>query len=346
MRKEHLLKNILITGGFGFLGTTLTEYLLADPEKKVHVVDDLSTSPVDLEYFLKEVGRPANLTFDICTIQEYFAKKNVGSFDEVYHLASPVGPAGVLLHAGNMVRNIVTDCYLLIDYCIDAGAKLLDVSTSEVYGGGQDGYCPESTPKIIQPEVTVRLEYAVGKLAAEMAISNTCKVKKLNATIVRPFNISGPRQSPRGGFVLPRFIRQADKGLPITVFDDGSAVRAFTHVADMAKGLVLAMAKGGRGEAYNIGNPDNRTTILQLAEKVIKTLGSGSRIAFVDPKKIYGPLYEGANDKYPDSAKATAELGWVPELGIERVIEDAYEDYRRQKAAGALKEDIAQEQIV
>jgi UDP-glucose 4-epimerase len=337
------LKNILVTGGFGFLGTTLLEFLLNDAGYKVHVVDDLSTSPVNLDYFLKEIHSPANLTFDICTIQEYFLKKKIPVFDGVYHLASPVGPAGVLRHAGNMVRNIVTDCYLLVDYCVETGAKLLDVSTSEIYGGGQGGYCPESTPKIIQPDVTVRLEYAVGKLAAETAIVNTCKVKNLNATIVRPFNISGPRQSPKGGFVLPRFIRQADKRMPITVFDDGQAIRAFTHVQDMARGILLAMAKGGRGVAYNIGNPNNRTTILELAEKVIETIGSKSKIAFVDPKKIYGPLYEGANDKYPDSSKATAELGWVPELGIERVIKDAYEDYKKQKDAGVLQEEATPE---
>ena len=82
----------------------------------------------------------------------------------------------------------------------------------------------------------MRLEYAIGKLAAEIAIINTTRVKGLYATIVRPFNVAGPRQSPKGGFVLPRFIQQIESGKPLTVFGDGSAVRAFTHVKDMIEG--------------------------------------------------------------------------------------------------------------
>jgi UDP-glucose 4-epimerase len=331
------MKKILITGGFGFLGTTLTEDLLKEKNNIVHVVDDLSTSPVILEDYLGLIGNPKNLTYDICTIDEYFKRNNVPVYNEIFHLASPVGPAGVLKHAGNMVRDVVRDNYTLMDYCLKNNCKLLDVSTSEVYGGGVEGYCSEETSKVVPAKTTIRLEYAIAKLAAETALINTCTVTKLQAIIVRPFNISGPRQSPLGGFVLPRFIQLADAGKPITVFGKGNQIRAFTHVKDMVDGIILAAENGKTGVAYNLGNVKNKTTILDMAQRVKRILKSKSEIIFVDPKTIYGPLYEEANDKFPDATKAEMELGWVAKYSIDETISDAYTEYKRQVNAGTLK---------
>lgn len=331
------MKKILITGGFGFLGTTLTEELLKVKGNLIHVVDDLSTSPVILEDFLSVIGNPQNLTYDICTIDEYFKRDSVPVYNEIFHLASPVGPAGVLKHAGNMVGDVVRDNYTIMDYCVINNCKMLDVSTSEVYGGGVEGYCSEETSKVVPPKTTVRLEYAIAKLAAETALINTCSVKDLHAIIVRPFNISGPRQSPLGGFVLPRFIQLADAAKPITVFGQGNQIRAFTHVKDMVDGIMRAMEKGKNGIAYNLGNVRNKTTILDLAQRVKRILKSKSEIVFVDPKKIYGPLYEEANDKFPDATKAEMELGWIPKYSIDETISDAYKEYKRQVKAGTLK---------
>ena len=325
------------------MGTHLVERLIEEPDSQLHVVDNLSTSPVRLEYFLDTIGRPRRLTYDICSVVKHFASEKLPKYDEIYHLASPVGPVGVLKHAGNMVREVVADCYTIIDYCVETGAKFLDVSTSEIYGGGQEGYCPESTPKIVPPETTVRLEYAIAKLAAETAIINTCRVTDLHAVIVRPFNVAGPRQSPVGGFVLPRFIQLANAGKPLTVFGDGSAIRAFTHVKDMIEGIFLAMSSGNVAEAYNIGNPDNKISILDFAKKVLDVLESDSDIAFVDPKALYGALFESANDKYPDNRKAVNELGWQPKFDIDTVIRDAHEDFLAQKQAGVLKVDVGNE---
>jgi UDP-glucose 4-epimerase len=333
------MKNILVTGGFGFIGTTLVELLLEESGNHVHVVDDMSSSPVIIEDFIGQLGQPSRLTYDVTSVAEFFQQADgAGDWEQIYHLASPVGPAGVLQHAGRMVHDVVRDAYLIIDYCLARGVKFVDVSTSEVYGGGQSGYCPESTPKIVPAKTTVRLEYAIAKLAAETAIINLCATKSLRCSIIRPFNVAGPRQSPRGGFVLPRFIQQASSGKPITVFGDGAAVRAFTHVRDMARGIILGMEKGRDGEAYNIGNPANKTNILDLAKRVKRVLKSESEIVFVDPKTVYGPLYEEANDKYPDSQRATSELGWIPEYGIDMTIEDAFEEYNRQRDSGNVKD--------
>ena len=165
------------------------------------------------------------------------------------------------------------------------------------------------------PQVTVRLEYAVGKLAAEISLVNTTRVTPLHATIVRPFNVAGPRQSGKGGFVLPRFISQALANQPLTVYGDGSMIRAFTHVQDIVRGTMLVMEKGRNGEAYNMGNPANKTSILDLAERVVRVTNSSSKISFVNPKELFGPLFEEANDKYPDADRAINELSGTRSTG-------------------------------
>lgn len=300
----------------------------------------MSSSPVILDHFLESLSDKDNLSYEIISIKDYFHKGFSDKWDEIYHLASPVGPAGVLEHSGNMVRDVIEDAYLLIDYSILNNTRLVDISSSEIYGGGQSGYCPESTPKIVPPKTSVRLEYAIAKLAAETAIINNCRTNNLNASIVRPFNVAGPRQSPKGGFVLPRFIQQATQNLPLTVFGDGSALRAFTHVEDMAEGIICTMNKGKNGEAYNIGNPKNKTSIGELALLVKSILNSSSEIVNLDGKEIYGPQYEEANDKFPDAEKAKKELSWEAKYDIDTVITDATDDYFYRLEAGVVKDTI------
>lgn len=316
------MKHILVTGGFGFLGGHLIEELLNDKNNHVHVVDNLSTSPLPLEYLLSLIENKKNLTYDIQDLHEYRSKQK---YDEIYHLASVVGPVGILNHSGNIVKSICRDTYYVINLAISTNTKLLNVSTSEVYGGGREGLCSEDMPTIIQSNVTIRLEYAVAKLAAEIAITNLINTSSLKAIIARPFNISGPRQSGKAGFVLPRFIIQAMNNEPLTVFNKGNQVRAFTHVKDTVLGLINAMKYGRIGEKYNIGNKDNRTSILQLAKEVIKFINSNSEIIFVDPKTIYGEYYTEANDKYPEDTKAKMEIEWLPLYDIKKVIEDTYD---------------------
>jgi nucleoside-diphosphate-sugar epimerase len=320
-------KHILVTGGFGFLGSHLVERLLTDEDARVHVVDNLSTSPINHEAYVRRVANP-RLSHDILSVEQYHARGNFPTFQEIYHLASPVGPVGVLQHAGKITKSITDDTYRVLEIAQLTGARLCDVSTSEIYGGGRDGYCSENDAKIITPKVSVRLEYAVAKLACEIALVNTVKVSDLFAVIIRPFNIAGPRQSGKGGFVLPRFIQQCLKNEPLTVYGDGKMIRAFTHVVDVADGIVRALRRGRRGEAYNIGNPANKISILDLAQRTVRIAESQSRIDLVDPKQLFGPLFEEANDKFPDSDKATNELGWHPRFDLDTVVRDTVEYIR------------------
>ncbi len=318
------MKRILVTGGFGFLGSHLVELLLGDTDNSVHVIDNLSTNPVPIDDLLKESDSFARLRHSVIDVQGFCKSWRGERYEEIYHLASVVGPAGVLPHAGRIAMSIVNDTIAVANLAMSCGAKLVDVSTSEVYGGGQDGFCSETMSKIVPAKSSARLEYAVGKLAAETAILNLCETQGLEVRIVRPFNVSGPRQSGKGGFVLPRFIGQAMAEVDITVFGDGRQIRAFTHVKDMVAGIVSAMRKGEKGGVYNLGNPANRCSILELAGEVQRITGARSRIAFVDPRSVYGPLYEEANNKFPDASKAMAELGWSPRYGREQAIKDTF----------------------
>jgi len=343
------MKKILVTGGFGFIGTTLVERLMrSDDEVHVHIIDDLSSSPVSIPDYMDRLYKGnifSQCTFDIVSVRDYFTINLPDSeqfpYDEIYHLASPVGPASVIKQGGKMVGEVVRDIHLIIDYCVKHGAKLLDVSTSEVYGGGdKDGLCSEDTPKIFQPKVNMRMEYAVAKFAAEISIMNSCKVSGLNAVIIRPFNVAGPRQSVFGGFVVPRFVQQACNDLPYTIFGDGTDIRSFTHVKDIADGMILAMYAGESGAVYNLGNPHNKTNITDLAHLINSVLGVDNKLSYIDPKTIYGDFYEKAHDKYPDSTKAMSELGWTPTLSTKQIIKDYYTEYKRQLSVGVLIQSV------
>lgn len=322
--------NILVTGGFGFIGGHLIDYLTSiKPTNHIFVVDNLSSNPIPLDNLMKELGKRENLTYSISSIEEFYTRGNKTKWDQIYHLASIVGPVGVLPHAGKIVKSIVDDTYYLADIALKCGARLVDVSTSEVYGGGQEGYCNEDFAKIVPAKTTIRLEYAVAKLAAETALINMAKTISLDVVIVRPFNVSGPRQSGKGGFVLPRFISMAIRNQPLTVFGIGNQIRAFMHIKDMVWGIVNAMKYGKSSAAYNLGNHKNKISIGELADLVINITKSKSGKVFVDPKQIYGPFFEESNDKYPDASLAMKELFWNPQLSIESVINDTYNYMKR-----------------
>ena len=157
-------------------------------------------------------------------------------------------------------------------------------------------------------------------------MSNTAKVSDLQYQIIRPFNISGARQLKDGGFVLPTFVKQSLIENDITVFNDGKQIRAFTHVTDIVNGIYLT-SQSNFNEIWNVGNPDNQCTILEMAEVVKRKTQSDSDITFVDPKTIHGPLYEEAWDKIPNPEKIADKLGWVANHDVDYIINDVINYY-------------------
>jgi UDP-glucose 4-epimerase len=207
-------------------------------------------------------------------------------------------------------------------------AKLLQVSTSEVYGKHAEDEAAgqhEDIPKIVPANITVRLEYGVGKLITEVSLINFAKEAPLKVNFIRPFNIIGPYQKGEAGFVVPRFVEQALRNEPLTVFGDGTQKRTFTHVQDIIDAMIKAMESEHNVRIYNVGNPRNLFSIKELAEKIVHLIGSKSEIRYVDPKTIYGPLYEEAWNKVPSIERIRSELGWEPRYSLDDILEEYVE---------------------
>lgn len=312
------MHHYLVSGGLGFIGSHLTSLLLRDESAKVTVVDNLQGQVLPLDYLVDEISRgsPGGLSIEVESIADF---RRDDPIDTIFHLASVVGPAAVLNHAGDIAESIVRNTYATIRLAQRHGSRLVNISTSEVYGGGVDGLCQEGTPCVIKGPASARQEYAAAKLVCEVAIANLCREGKLDAVTVRPFNVAGVRQLGRGGFVLPRFVGQALLGLSLTVFGDGTQLRAFTDVRDVVKGIQAAARHGLSGTVYNVGNSANRTSILALAELILEETGSRVPIELVNPRTLYGQRFEDAPDKFPDASRLQ-QLGWEPQFNLRQTV--------------------------
>lgn len=317
------MKSVLITGGLGFVGTHLADKLLGLGHR-VTLVDNCQTNAVEPEEYSSRCQVRVEKIEDAVPA---LRKQSGVHFDEIYHLASIVGPAGVLDYAGEIAKSVIETNEAAMELALNHGARLIVASTSEVYG--RTGFLDETLPCIVSPDVSVRLEYAVAKLTSEVAVLNKAKVTELKVNVVRPFNISGPRQKPDGGFVLPRFVVAALKGEPLTVFGDGTQVRAFTDVRDIVSGLIAMMETPVHGKVFNLGNPANEISILKLANEVKKLSKSDSEITLVDPKTLFGELYVEGIERVPNAGLAQETLNWKPQFPLQQTILDTLEFYRQ-----------------
>lgn len=310
-------KKALVTGGLGFIGSHLVDQLLKD-SFEVTIIDSLASNvvkPREYSSLCKVVLKP---------VRDWKPKTK---FDEIYHLASPVGPVGVLKYSGKLGYEIVADAQVVAGWAMKMKAKLLFTSTSELYG--RAGKFTEDVVKHVPSEVSVRLSYAVGKLLAEIDLLNLSNERGLWVAMIRPFNIAGPCQSAEGGFVLPRFIEQSLAGEPISVYGDGKQIRSLTHVFDVVSGIRKIMtSRKSKGEVFNIGNPKNARSIKELAGIVKRLTESKSKIVFVDPKKLHGKRFAEAFNKVPNMRKMKKFFSWEPAYGLEQVVSDTLEYYK------------------
>ena len=300
---------ILITGALGFIGSHLADTYLA---RGHHVVglDDLSGNVVDSVDGMvcwQEDARDIDLI--------------PGRYDLVVHAASPVG-AVALLDRCSIVAEIVETTQAVIGYCNRRRVPLINISSSEVYGFS--GVYRETDACVVPHRLTHRIQYAAGKLADEHLV----RTSNVLALTVRPFNVAGPRQSREKGCVIPTVCEQALAGEPLTVFDGGTQERCPTAVWDLCD-LILAVSDGATltADVVNVGNPGNRTTILDLAHRVIELAGSTSEIEHTTGKQIHGPAYEEAlgRVKVPDATLA-GTLGWQPTVGLDEMITRTLEE--------------------
>lgn len=300
----------LVTGGAGFIGSHLVDILVAEGHD-VTVVDP--ADPVD--------PFPAGVVHKKQTLQSLKMPPVGKRWGVVYHLAGPVGPVGVLDYPGEITPAIVG----MADWCRRHQGRIVYVSTSEVYGA-QPQPVDEARPLIIHPENGARAEYAASKAAAEMMLLNAPKV---DVRVIRPFNVAGPRQQAAGGFVIPRFVESLAAREPLTVYGDGSMVRAFTHVHEIAQAVYQAGLRGPSNTVYNLGNNNNAMTILDLAHLVVAA-GGGGEISNVDPQALHGKAFREAADKTPVASHAWAELDFQPRRTAEDIVLDYLDWYLAQ----------------
>jgi len=317
-------KKVLITGGLGFIGSHCIEKW-KENDWDILVIDNLSTNAISPDHVLTE--NVEIIEKDIMSVDW----SDLPKFDLILHLASPVGPVGVLKHSGNMARIILDDIYWAINGAKHNKCPLIFISTSEIYGHRDEkSYLKEDDDKVLHGDFTVRNEYAIAKLLSEIVLTNQAKINPdFRYQIIRPFNVTGKYQLPDGGFVLPRFVEQALTSQDITVYYDGLQLRAFTWVKDIVDGIYLTSVAPDEhwNEEWNIGNEKNEKTILYLAERVKEITQTESKIAHVDPVELHGPLFAEAPEKIPNSEKIKELLGWSPTKGVDSVIEEVVEFY-------------------
>ncbi len=315
----------LVTGGAGFIGSHLTDALLARGEN-VLVLDDLSTGRLEnLEPALKS-GSVEFVEGSI--LDQGLVEECVAQTDFCLHLAAAVGVELILERPlDSLIRNVRGS-----DNVISAVARregrILVASSSEVYGKNTSGPLAETSDRILGPPSTARWAYSVAKSYAEILANAYHYETGTRPVIVRLFNTVGPRQTGAYGMVLPRFVQQALDREVLTVYGDGSQTRCFTHVADVVEALLLlADSEPAIGHTFNIGSP-REISIGELAERVLARSGSDSEIELVPYDEAYGEGFEEIGRRRPDLSLITEVTGWSPSRSIEDVIDDVIAERR------------------
>ncbi len=315
----------LITGGAGFIGSHLSEYLL-EQGHQVFVVDDLSTGNVENILHLKT---NPNFHYTIDTIMNVPATAElVDRCDVVFHLAAAVG---VKLIVKSPVRTIETNTKgteIILELADKKKKKVLITSTSEVYGKGKQVPFSEADDLVLGPTHKGRWSYACSKAIDEFLALAYWHEKRLPVVVTRLFNTVGPRQIGRYGMVLPTFVKQALLGEEITVFGDGSQARCFAHVSDVVEALYkLSEKEEAVGKVFNIGS-NEESTILNLAKKVKSMTASQSKIVFIPYDKAYEEGFEDMPRRVPDVSRLQSLIGFGPAKKLEQIIQSVI-DYQR-----------------
>lgn len=318
------MKHSLVTGGAGFIGSHLTEKLLASG-RRVSVVDDESTGSIDN---LASVLDHPELSYVKGTVADAdLVARLIADADEVYHLAAAVG---VELIAGSPIHTIETNIYptelilreLSRRHERGEAVKLFLASTSEVYGKNPKPQWTEDDDLVFGPTSRARWSYGTSKAIDEFLALAYWREQKLPVVIGRLFNVVGPRQTGAYGMVLPRFVDAALAGEPLVVHDDGQQVRCFAHVADVVEAILGLMAGPAPvGRVYNIGS-DRPVKILELAQMVIEAVGPNRAVEFIEYSRAYDADFEDCRRRVPDLSRLRAAIDWQPKYSLEQTIRE------------------------
>lgn len=295
------LKRILVTGGAGFLGSHLCERLVEEGHDVICLDNFFTSQKSNVVHLL---ARP---NFEL--VRHDVTLPIFLEVDEIYNLACPAAPGHYQYNPIKTMKTSVVGAINVLGMAKRCRAKILQASTSEVYGDPEIHPQPESYRGAVNP-IGLRACYDEGKRAAETLFMDYHRMNRVNVRIVRIFNTYGPRMHPFDGRVISNFIRQALAGEDITIFGDGSQTRSFCYRDDMIEGMIRMMENSSNCIGpVNVGNP-GEFTIKELAEIVIEMTGSRSKLA-------YEPLPpDDPTQRQPDISLAKKVLGWEPKIPL------------------------------
>jgi len=312
---------ILITGGAGFIGSHLAEEYL-NQGNEVYIIDDFSTgSPENIREIEKITGAAKRLFFYEDTIMNRSVMLElVGICDVVFHLAAAVGVRYILDHPLESIRTNIQGTEVVLDLCNKFKKKVLIASTSEVYGKHLHAPLVETDNIIYGPSSKSRWSYAAAKLMDEFSALAYYRTLDLKVVIARLFNTIGPRQTGAYGMVIPRFVEQALKNEPLTVYGDGKQTRTFTYVKDVVYALMGLMAnESAYGEVFNVGGSEE-VSILGVAERIIEKTGSSSTIQLVPYDEAFEKDFEDMQRRVPGIEKINRVIGFKPETDFNTIL--------------------------
>lgn len=332
----------LITGGAGFIGSHLSEALLARGDR-VFILDDLSTGSIDNIRHLKSHER-FHYSFDSITDKHALAEL-VDESDVIFHLAAAVG---VRLIVESPVRTMETNVHgtqLVLDAASKKKKMVLIASTSEVYGKSDKIPFREDSDLVLGPTTKGRWSYAASKALDEFLALSYWKEKHQPVMIVRLFNTVGPRQTGRYGMVLPNFVRQALDGAPITIYGTGHQSRCFCYVRDTVEALLrLTANERAIGEVVNIGT-DSEISIEGLAHLVKQRTKSSSRLEYVPYDKAYEPGFEDMLRRVPSLEKLQSLTGFRPSVPLTAIVDSVAEHFQSRTAVADYSADASKSPV-
>lgn len=304
---EVFMKRILVTGGAGFIGSHLCEKLLSEGDYVICLDNFFTGSKQNVEHLLKNPNFAQR--FEI--IEHDITKEYFNEVDEIYNLACPASPIHYQFNAIKTIKTSVLGIINMLGLAKRCNAKILQASTSEVYGDPKVHPQTEDYWGNVNP-IGIRSCYDEGKRCAETLMMDYHRQHNVDIRIVRIFNTYGPNMDLNDGRVVSNFIIQALKGEDITIYGEGLQTRSFCYVDDLVDGLIKMMGGGKCGECIgpvNLGNSDERT-ILDFAKMIIEMTGSKSKIIYKDLPS------DDPMQRQPDLTLAKKELDWQPTTEI------------------------------
>jgi len=312
---------ILITGGAGFIGSHLAQAYLERGDE-VYIIDDLSTGSLDNIKAFQEDERFRDRFFvNTDTIFNHdLMLELTGISDVVFHLAAAVGVRYILENPLESIKINIQGTEKVLELCAKFKKKVLIASSSEVYGKHLHAPLIETDNLIYGPSSKSRWSYAASKLMDEFTALAYYRTKGLKVIITRLFNTVGPRQTGAYGMVIPRFVTQALKNEPLTIYGDGTQTRTFTYVRDVVKALMSLMEnEDAVGEVFNIGGTEE-ISILELAKKIIEKTGSASALDLIPYSEAFEKDFEDMQRRVPGIEKIKKTVGFEPETDLETIL--------------------------